>query len=57
MQLKLFAGQLYLRSYKHYVALCRYLGLSYKENEGSETIAADGFVGIREGGGVRGVSV
>lgn len=49
MQLNLFAGQLYLRSYKHYVALCRYLGLSYKENEGSETIAADGFVGKREG--------
>lgn len=49
MQLNLFAGQLYLRSYKHYVALCRYLGLSYKENEGSETIAADGFVGRRDG--------
>lgn len=49
MQLNLFAGQLYLRSYKHYVALCRYLGLSYRENEGSETIAADGFVGRREG--------
>ncbi|KAK0738067.1 hypothetical protein B0T18DRAFT_394422 [Schizothecium vesticola] len=49
MQLNLFAGQLYLRSYRHYVALCRYLGLSYKKNEGNEMIAADGFVGKRDG--------
>lgn len=49
MQLNLFAGQLYLRSYKHYVALCRYLGLSYKKNEGDEVIEADGFVGRRDG--------
>ncbi|KAK1833383.1 hypothetical protein QBC39DRAFT_424743 [Podospora conica] len=49
MQLNLFAGQLYLRSYQHYVALCRYLGLAYKENEGNEMIAADGFVGNRDG--------
>ncbi|EAQ83711.1 hypothetical protein CHGG_10115 [Chaetomium globosum CBS 148.51] len=49
MQLNLFAGQLYLRSYAEYVRLCRYLGLSYTENEGDEDIAADGFVG-RAGG-------
>jgi len=49
MQLNLFAGQLYLRSYQHYVALCRYVGLSYKENDGDEMIAADGFVGKRDG--------
>ncbi|KAH6623091.1 hypothetical protein F5144DRAFT_623147 [Chaetomium tenue] len=48
-QLNLFAGQLYLRSYAEYVRLCRYLGLSYRENEGDEEIAADGFVG-RAGG-------
>ncbi|KAK3293166.1 uncharacterized protein B0H64DRAFT_327170 [Chaetomium fimeti] len=48
-QLNLFAGQLYLRSYADYVRLCRYLGLSYRENEGEEEIAADGFVG-RAGG-------
>ena len=49
MQLNLFAGQLYLRSYQHYVALCRYLGLSYTENGGDEEIAADGFVRRKEG--------
>ncbi|KAK0723613.1 hypothetical protein B0T26DRAFT_811927 [Lasiosphaeria miniovina] len=49
MQLNLFAGQLYLRSYQHYVALCRYLGLSYTENRGDEEIAADGFVRRKEG--------
>jgi len=49
MQLNLFAGQLYLRSYQHYVALCRYLGLSYMENRGDKEIAADGFVRRKEG--------
>lgn len=49
MQLNLFAGQLYLRSYGEYVRLCRYLGLSYRENEGDADVAADGFVG-RKGG-------
>ncbi|KAK4153473.1 hypothetical protein C8A00DRAFT_33763 [Chaetomidium leptoderma] len=45
MQLNLFAGQLYLRSYDEYVRLCRYLGLVYTENRGDEVVAQDGFVG------------
>ncbi|KAK0630434.1 hypothetical protein B0T17DRAFT_589950 [Bombardia bombarda] len=45
MQLNLFAGQLYLGSYLEYMQLCRYLGLSYKENKGDKMIGADGFVG------------
>ncbi|KAK4182801.1 hypothetical protein QBC35DRAFT_395228 [Podospora australis] len=49
-QLNLFAGQLYLRSYDEYVQLCRYLGLSYTENDGDRDIAADGFVGKAGGG-------
>lgn len=49
LQLNLFAGQLYLRSYDDYVHLCRYLGLTYTENTGSEVIAADGFVGRHPG--------
>ncbi|KAL2261316.1 hypothetical protein VTK26DRAFT_4409 [Humicola hyalothermophila] len=51
MQLNLFAGQLYLRSYDEYVRLCRYLGLSFRENDGDEDVAADGFVGRRGGRG------
>jgi hypothetical protein len=47
MQLNLFAGQLYLRSYAEYVRLCRYLGLAYVENGGDEVVAPDGFVGRR----------
>ncbi|KAK3346903.1 hypothetical protein B0T25DRAFT_613574 [Lasiosphaeria hispida] len=47
MQLNLFAGQLCLRSYGEYVRLCRYLGLSYTENENEEKISADGFVGTK----------
>ncbi|KAK4175214.1 hypothetical protein QBC36DRAFT_355360 [Triangularia setosa] len=53
MQLNLFAGQLYLRSYEEYVRMCEYLGLSYTENksDGSDgvVVGADGFVG-RAGG-------
>jgi hypothetical protein len=51
MQLNLFAGQLYLRSYTEYVRLCRYLGLSYRENDGDAEVAADGFVGKKGGEG------
>ncbi|KAL2132090.1 hypothetical protein VTI74DRAFT_4243 [Chaetomium olivicolor] len=50
-QLNLFSGQLFLRSYAEYVRLCRYLGLSYQENEGEAEIAADGFVGRKGGKG------
>ncbi|GAB1318054.1 ubiquitinyl hydrolase 1 [Madurella fahalii] len=56
LQLNLFAGQLYLRSYADYQRACRYLGLSYAENDndndddddddgGGSGLAADGFVG------------
>lgn len=48
-QLNLFAGQLYLRTYDDYVRLCRYLGLSYRENEGETEVGPGGFVG-RAGG-------
>jgi len=48
MQLNLFAGQLYLRSYNEYKRVCGYLGLAYAENEDEETaVPPDGFVGKR----------
>jgi hypothetical protein len=50
-QLNLFAGQLYLRSHAEYIRLCRFLGLSYAENEGDSDVAADGFVGKQGGKG------
>lgn len=50
-QLNLFAGQLYLQSYEEYIRVCQYLGLSYRENDGDEDIAADGFVGKNGGCG------
>jgi hypothetical protein len=34
LQLNLFAGSLYLRDYDNYEFLCRFLGLSYRVNEG-----------------------
>ncbi|KXX79354.1 hypothetical protein MMYC01_204711 [Madurella mycetomatis] len=55
LQLNLFAGQLYLRSYADYQRACRYLGLSYVENKDEDGDggnnngpSADGFVGKRE---------
>jgi hypothetical protein len=49
MQLNLFAGQLYLRSYDEYKRVCKYLGLSYTENKDEETaVPPDGFVGKRK---------
>ncbi|KAK4155980.1 hypothetical protein C8A00DRAFT_41452 [Chaetomidium leptoderma] len=53
VQLNLFAGQLYLRSYGAYVDLCRFLGLAYTENEGEADVPADGFVGAQAAGGGR----
>ncbi|KAK3937045.1 hypothetical protein QBC46DRAFT_320431 [Diplogelasinospora grovesii] len=52
MQLNLFAGQLYLRTYDEYVCLCRYLGLSYQENQDTDgrVVGPDGFVGQRRYG-------
>jgi hypothetical protein len=45
MQLNLFAGQLYFETLEEYRELCIYLGLSWKSNDGSSGVAADGFVG------------
>ncbi|KAK4235167.1 hypothetical protein C8A03DRAFT_46641 [Achaetomium macrosporum] len=51
MQLNLFSGQLYLRSYQSYIRLCRYLGLPYRPNAARGTdLPADGFVGRTRGG-------
>jgi hypothetical protein len=47
LQLNLFAGQLYLRSYSEYTELCGFLGLAYEANTSNETdIGIDGFVGM-----------
>ncbi|KAK3374532.1 hypothetical protein B0T24DRAFT_577590 [Lasiosphaeria ovina] len=49
MQLNLFAGQLYLRSYDEYKRMCRYLGLVYTKNEDQDTaVSPDGFVGKKK---------
>lgn len=42
-QLNMFAGQLWLKLYDEYSALCRFLGLSYKSSD--EKAAADDFTG------------
>ncbi len=44
VQLNLFAGQLYLSSFKEYVELCTALGLASQTIEGEAVIAADGFI-------------
>ncbi len=49
MQLNIFAGQLYLRSYDEYTQLCSYLGVSHRENTGDEAIPVDGFIGRQAG--------
>jgi hypothetical protein len=47
LQLNLFVGQLYLRSYSEYTELCEFLGLAYEANTSNETdIGIDGFVGM-----------
>ncbi|RMZ83548.1 hypothetical protein DV738_g1146, partial [Chaetothyriales sp. CBS 135597] len=43
-QLNLFAGQLYLDSFKEYVEVCTMLGLAWKKAEEGMAIAADGFI-------------
>ncbi|KAK4459473.1 hypothetical protein QBC42DRAFT_299412 [Cladorrhinum samala] len=49
MQLNLFAGQLYLRSYDEYKRLCRHLGLAYTANEDEDSaVPPDGFVGRKK---------
>ncbi|KAK5400772.1 hypothetical protein LTR06_011264 [Exophiala xenobiotica] len=44
VQLNLFAGQLYLSSFREYVELCTTLGLAWQTIEGEAVIAADGFI-------------
>ncbi|RDW89094.1 hypothetical protein BP6252_01126 [Coleophoma cylindrospora] len=46
MQLNIFSGQLYLRSYAEYTALCKFLGLisRVQGDDTSHKIGADGFV-------------
>ncbi|KAK5188347.1 hypothetical protein LTR92_011581 [Exophiala xenobiotica] len=44
VQLNLFAGQLYLSSFREYVELCTTLGLAWQTIEGEAVISADGFI-------------
>lgn len=44
MQLNLFAGQVYLKTYEEYVALCRFLGLCFKPPQAKVKVFGDGFV-------------
>ncbi|KAA8563866.1 hypothetical protein EYC84_011881 [Monilinia fructicola] len=47
MQLNLFAGQLYLRSYNEYIHLCQFLGLCYRAVQNDDIrIAFDNFVHV-----------
>lgn len=49
VQLNLFAGQLYLSSFQEYKAVCKFLGLAWKETEGDMEVAADGFIKPKPG--------
>jgi hypothetical protein len=49
-QLNLFAGQLYLGSFRDYVEVCTTLGLAWQMAEDGSTIAVGGFV-IRDRNG------
>ena len=44
MQLNLFAGQLYLRSYEEYLSVCRFLGLCFCTPDDQIQVACDGFI-------------
>lgn len=44
MQLNLFAGQLYLRSYEDYLSVCRFLGLCFRPPCAPIPVAWDGFI-------------
>lgn len=49
IQLNLFAGQLYLRTYREYLALCSFLGLCSRAPDGSQVkVFSDGFVNPRD---------
>ena len=45
MQLNLFAGQLYLRSYDEYLSVCRFLRLCFRLPCDQVQVAWDGFIG------------
>jgi hypothetical protein len=42
--LNLFAGQLYLESFKEYIEVCELLGLAWDKSEEGCVVAADGFI-------------
>ncbi|KAK7229455.1 hypothetical protein V2G26_001625 [Clonostachys chloroleuca] len=44
IELNLFAGQLYFRSFQEYTEVCNYLGLAWKAAEEGQEIAPDGFI-------------
>ncbi|QSZ29330.1 hypothetical protein DSL72_003844 [Monilinia vaccinii-corymbosi] len=46
MQLNLFAGQLYLRSYDEYIRLCQFLGLCYRPPGDDVEVACDNYVTV-----------
>ncbi len=47
MQLNIFAGQLYLESYKEYLSVCRFLGLCFRPPDEQIQAACDGFIAPR----------
>lgn len=52
VQLNLFAGQLYLSSFREYIDVCTSLGLAWTRAEKHCVVAADGFV-VQGGNGVQ----
>lgn len=44
IQLNLFAGQLYLSTFKEYTAMCDFLGLAWQPREHGIEVASDGFI-------------
>jgi hypothetical protein len=44
VQLNIFSGQLYLRSYSEYVEMCEFLGLASKAAQNGQVVRADGFI-------------
>ncbi|KAF7592067.1 hypothetical protein BBP40_000733 [Aspergillus hancockii] len=44
IQLNLFAGQLYLRTYEEYVEVCNFLGIAWRPMGRGSIVAADGFI-------------
>ncbi|KAJ5471830.1 hypothetical protein N7539_008773 [Penicillium diatomitis] len=50
MQLNLFAGQLYLESYRDYQELCAFLGVASTPTPASLSVAADGFIHMNPNG-------